>query len=338
MKIKDIAQKAGVSTATVSNVINGHYSRVSPATIAKVEKIIKEMGYRPSATARSLVSKESKIICVVVPNLNAKQAFSINAYNSQVIARLEQYVRNKGYYLMIHCIERCEEIVPILSSWNADGVIILSPFPREAEELSVLLTQPAVYMDAHAPHLPIANVGIDDYKGGFLMGRHLLAKGHRQIAVVTPPVNSPGVVQARYRGLCDALQEQGITLTDDAIFEASTNAANGVQAGLNIVLSGRRYTAVAAMSDMSALGVISGLRTCGIRVPEDISIVGFDDLDAAKYVSPPLTTIRQDIDKKCDTACDILFEMISTKKKLVVDRVLDIELIERHSVAPPANP
>lgn len=334
MKIKDIAQRAGVSTATVSNVINGNYSRVSQATVEKVQKIIEELGYNPSAAARSLASKESKIIGVVIPNLNENQVFSINAYTSQAVARLEKYVRNKGYYLMVRCVERCTEIVPIFSSWNADGAIILGAFPEEVAEMEKLLKIPTVYMDAHSPDLDIANVGIDDYKGGFLMGRYLLAKGHRKIALVTPMVDSQGVVQARYKGFCDALKEQGMEFQPDDIYIAATNATSGAQAGVNIALSGKPYTAVAAMSDMSALGVMSGLRTCGIHVPEDVSIMGFDNLEAGKYVYPALTTIAQDIEKKCDTAGEILFRMIESKEKIITNEVLDIELVERQSVIP----
>jgi len=334
MKIKDIAQRAGVSTATVSNVINGNYSRVSQSTVEKVQKIIEELGYNPSAAARSLASKESKIIGVVIPNLNENQVFSINAYTNQAVARLEKYVRNKGYYLMVRCVERCKEIVPIFSSWNADGAIILGAFPEEVAEMEKLLKIPTVYMDAHSPDLDIANVGIDDYKGGFLMGRYLLAKGHRKIALVTPMVDSHGVVQARYQGFCDALKEQGMEFLPDDIYIAATNATSGAQAGVNIALSGKPYTAVAAMSDMSALGVMSGLRTCGIHVPEDISIMGLDNLEAGKYVYPALTTIAQDIEKKCDTAGDILFRMIESKEKIVTNEVLDIELVERQSVIP----
>lgn len=332
MKIKDIAQRAGVSPATVSNVINGNHNRVSQATIEKVQKIIDEMGYTPSAAARSLASKESKLIGVVIPNLNEDQVFSINAYTNQAVARLEKYVRNKGYYLMVRCVERCKDIVPVFSSWNADGAIILGAFPDEVREMSNLLKIPAVYMDAHCPDLDIANVGIDDYKGGFLIGRFLLAKGHRKIALVTPRVDSQGVIQARYRGFCDALSERGQALAPEDIFEAASNATSGAQAGVNIALAGKAYTAVAAMSDMSALGVMSGLRTCGLRVPEDVSIMGFDNLEASKYVYPALTTVAQDIDKKCDTACDLLFQMIEKKEKITANQILDIELVERQSV------
>lgn len=332
MKIKDIAQKAGVSTATVSNVINGNHHKVSQATIERVQQVIEEMGYNPSATARSLASKESRIIGVVVPNLGKDQAFSINSYTSQAIAQLEQYVRNKGYYLMIRSVEQCKEIVPIFSAWNVDGVIILGAFHEEVQEIEKLLQVPTVYTDTYATDLSIANVGIDDYKGGFLMGRYLVGKGHRKIALVTPDVESPGVIQERYRGFCAALKSRGVEMPREHIFVAETNTESGSWAGQKIALSDNGFTAVAAMSDMAAIGVMSGLRMCGVRVPEEVSVMGFDNLEAGKYVHPPLTTIAQDIKKKCDTVGDILFDMIKNKKKLAVSRTLDVELVERQSV------
>lgn len=332
MKIKDIAQKAGVSTATVSNVINGNHHKVSQATIEKVQRIIEELGYNPSATARSLASKESRIIGVVIPNLGKDQAFSINSYTNQAVARLEQYVRNKGYYLMIRSVERCREIVPIFSAWNVDGVIFLGAFYEAVEEIEKLLKVPIVYTDTYAKDLNIANVGIDDYKGGFLMARYLLGKGHRKIALVSPDVESPGVIQERYRGFCDALKSRGLEMPKEHIFVAETNAASGAQAGQRIALSDQGFTAVAAMSDVAAIGVMSGLRMCGLNVPEDVSVIGFDDLEACKYIYPALTTIAQDIEQKCDAVGDILFDMIKNKKKVAVNKILDVELVERQSV------
>lgn len=332
MKIKDIAQKAGVSTATVSNVINGNHHKVSQATIKKVQGIIAEMGYNPSATARSLASKESRIIGVVVPNLGPDQAFSVNAYNAQAIARLEQYVRKKGYYLMIRSVGECLEIVPIFSAWNVDGVIFLGAFQDAVPEIQKQLKVPTVFIDTYAPGLPIANVGIDDYKGGYLMGRYLLSRGHTNIALVSPGLSKHGVIRERYRGLRDALESQGLTLPPENIFLAETTTTSGAQVGRDIALSGRGFTAVAVTNDMTAIGVISGLQTCGVSVPDEVSIIGFDDLEAAKYVYPAMTTIAQDTNKKCDTAGDILFRMIQAKEKIVINEILDVKLIERQSV------
>lgn len=332
MKIKDIARKAGVSTATVSNVINGNRHKVSQATIDKVQGIIAEMGYRPSATARSLASKESKIIGVVIPNLGEEESFDVNLYMSQVIALLEKYVRREGYYLMLRSVGQCKEIVPIFSGWNVDGVVFLGAHYTEVEEIEGLLKVPTIYADTYAQDLEIANVGVDDYKGGLLMGRYLLGKGHRRIAFAGPSVANPGVVQERYHGLCAALKEQGLEMDPELMFEANTGEDRGIEAGKRIAASGRDITAVAAMSDTLALGIVAGLRQCGIRVPEDVSVMGFDNLNVCNYSNPPITTIAQDIEEKVQRIGKHLFHMIRSKDKVSVNEVLDVAVVERRSV------
>ena len=114
MKLKDIAKITGVSAVTVSNVINGNHHKVSKETIEKVQKIIDEYNYRPNATARSLVSKESKIIGVVIPNLKENEGFAVSPYNSQIVAHLENFIRKQGYYLMIRSTGRCKDTIPFL--------------------------------------------------------------------------------------------------------------------------------------------------------------------------------------------------------------------------------
>lgn len=332
MKIKDIAQRAGVSTATVSNVINGNHHKVSQATVEKVRRIIEEMGYQPSATARSLASKESRIIGVVIPNLGEDEDYNRNPYTSELIAYLERYVRKQGYYLMIRSVRECKEIVPIFSGWNVDGVILLGAFHYEVEEIENLLKVPTIYADTYAKDLEIANIGVDDYKGGFLMARYLLGKGHRKIAFVGPNVESPGVIKERYRGFSAALKERNITLSREDIFEARTVCEDGVEVGKKIALSGRGFTAVAAMSDSLAMGLLSGLRISGLNVPDDISIIGFDDLQLCQFTNPPLTTISQSMEKKVDLVGEHLFRMIREKKKIPMNVVLDVELIERQTV------
>ena len=125
MNISEIARQAGVSKATVSNVINGKLSKVSEETRERVEKIIKEAGYKPNVMARSLVKKESRLIGVVVPYLGRDEDFFANPYNAQIIAALEKYIRRNEYYLMLRCVGDPREIVPLLSSWNVDGAVFL---------------------------------------------------------------------------------------------------------------------------------------------------------------------------------------------------------------------
>lgn len=331
MKIKDIAEKAGVSTATVSNVINGNHHKVSQATIEKVNKIMEELNYTPSATARSLATNESRIIGVVVPYLAEDQSFGTNPYIGQVIGTLESYVRRQGYYLLIRSVQECREIVSVFSSWNVDGAVILGAMPSEVANLEKGLKFPTVYLDTYAQNLGIANVGINDYEGGFLMARYLLGKGHRKIALVSPD-SSPGVMEERHRGFCDAMKERNVAFSREHFFEAATTSSSGITAGKKIAMSRQGFTAVAVMSDIVAIGVIDGLRKYGLNVPEDISVIGFDNSPICQYLNPGLTTVSQNIKEKAETACELLFHMIRNGETIAVNKVLDVELVERQSV------
>lgn len=331
MNLKTIAQKAGVSTATVSNVINGNYHKVSQETIHKVQKIIAENNYVPNATARSLASQKSRIIGVVVPNLGMDEDFYANPYNAHLLAILENYIRNQGYYMMMRCVGQCREIIPLFSSWNVDGIIFCGAFRNEVEEIRQSLNIPAVFIDSYADDLDIANVGIDDYKGGYLSARYLLGRGHREIAFVSPSVKEPGVIRQRYLGFCAACKEKGVEITPGHLFEAYTLYQHGVVNGQKIAISARKFTAVAVMSDIVAFGVIEGLRLCGFNVPEDISVIGFDNLPECQYSSPKLTSISQDLPRKARMVGETLFNMIR-QGAVTAHEIIDVEIVERKSV------
>ncbi len=332
MNLKTIAQQAGVSTATVSNVINGNHHKVSQETIRKVQKIIEENDYKPNATARSLASKKSRIIGVVIPHIGSKENFFVNPYNARMLALLEQYVRNQGYYLMVRCVGSCTDIIPLFSSWNVDGVIFFGAFREDIGELRSRLNIPTVYIDTYARDLGIDNVGIDDYKGGYLAAGYLLGKGHREIAFVGPNVHSPGVIQERYNGFRDACRERGIELSAEHHFETNTLYQSGVAAGQRVAMSPRKVTAVAVMSDIVAFGVMEGLRLCGLNVPQDVSVIGFDNLPECQYSNPKLTTISQNVEEKALRVGEGLFRLIRGEAAEPIDEKLDVELVERQSV------
>ncbi|MBR1930793.1 MAG: LacI family DNA-binding transcriptional regulator [Lachnospiraceae bacterium] len=332
MKIKDIAAKAGVSTATVSNVINGNFHKVSEKTIRRVQKIIEENDYQPSAMARSLALKESRIIGVVMPYLGEDEAFSASPYYEKMLSFLEKFVRKQGYYLMIRSVGECKEMIPVFTTWNVDGLILLGPNREEVAEIEKRINIPTVYIDSYAPDADIVNVGIDDYKGGYLAAEYLMEKGHRKIAYVGPDQAESGVVNERFRGFCDALQSRGIVVTEEQIFKTWTIYNEGVDAGKRIAYSDMQFTAVVTMSDILAFGVMEGLRLCGLDVPQDISVVGFDNLPECCYSYPQLTTVSQNMQRKAELAGEYLFKMIEHKEKLVINEKIGVELIERQSV------
>ncbi len=333
MNLKTIAKMAGVSTATVSNVINGNSSKVSSETRERIEQIIKETDYKPSAIARSLAKRESKLIGLVVPYIGPQDMFMVNPYYSIMIAELERYVRSRDYYLILRCVSDCRSMIPLLSSWNVDGAFFLGVMENDVEDVKNGLDAPVVFLDTYASGSNIVSVGIDDYRGGYLSARYLTGKGHRKIALAIPDPGAPGVVRERYRGFSDACREVGVEFYEDDIFLTDTTFEKAISVGQEIAYDPAHYTAVATMSDVVALGVSEGLRLFGMRLPEDRSVIGFDNLPQAEYAAVRLTTVAQDFEGKARLAGDYLFRMIDGEKDLAVDEHLPIRVIERQSVA-----
>lgn len=332
MNLKMIARAAGVSTATVSNVINGNHHKVSKETVARVQQIIREYDYKPNATARSLASRKSKIIGVVIPNVSAEDNFFFNPHDAHMLAYLEQYIRSQGYYMMMRSVCMASEILPLFAAWNVDGMICLGTLKSEIEAIVRNATVPTVFIDGYAEDVGATGVGIDDYKGGYLAGRYLTGKGHREIAVVSPEVNHASVVRERYQGFRDACEEKGVILTGEDHFASDTRYQSGVTAGQKIAMSGKKFTAVWAMSDVVAFGVMEGLRLCGLSIPGDVSVIGFDNLPECGYSYPKLTTISQNLEKKAEKAGKLLFAMLRGDPTEAVCEKNDVEIVERQSV------
>ena len=332
MNLKDIASLAGVSTATVSNVLNGNTGKVSAETRERIEKIIKEVDYKPNAMARSLAKKESRIIGLVVPYVGPEEDFLMNPYYVQMIAALERYVRSKDYYLMLRCVPDCGSVIPFLSSWNVDGAIFLGVMNKDVEEIKKALSAPTVFLDTYTDRDDIVNIGLDDYRGGYLSAKYLISKGHKKLALICPDYNTPGVVQERYKGFVKACEENGVAFSKEDIYRTDTEYQSAVSIGMDIALSKKGYTAIATMSDIVAFGIIEGVRQCGFSVPDDISVVGFDNLPQCEYFSPGLTTIAQDFTQKANAAGDGLFALLEGQEKPKSDIHLPVRIIERQSV------
>ena len=333
MNLKTIAKLAGVSTVTVSNVMNGKYNKASRETIERVQKIIEETGYHPSATARSLIMKRSRIIAVVIPNLHEDESFSDSPYNVQILGYLERYIRSRGYYMMLRCVVQSFEVLSDLATWNIDGALLLGVAAEDARELQRLMDIPAVFIDTYADDPTLATVSVEDRKGGYLAASYLLNKGHRRIAFVSTPTEFPGVMQERYRGFRDAFRERAIELPEDHLIETeNVFYEQGVEAGKRIAAFQPRFTAAVTSADVLAFGVMEGLRLGGRRVPEDVSIIGFDDLPECQFTHPRLTSISQHLEEKAQCAGKCLFSMLDGEDVTGCNRKMDVELVERQSV------
>ncbi|MBQ3912733.1 MAG: LacI family DNA-binding transcriptional regulator [Lachnospiraceae bacterium] len=331
MNLKDIAERAGVSTATVSNVINGNFHKVSAETRARIESIIKETNYHPNVVARSLAGTQNHMVGLVVPYISSMEEFTISPYYTYVVSALERYVRNHDYYLLLRCVPDVHSIVPFLSAWNIDGAIFIGVLGSDVAQIKKDFNAPAVFLDTYTDE-KVVNVGIDDYRGGYLAARYLIGKGHRRIAFASPDPSVGGVIGERFRGFEDACREAGVDFSMADVYRTNTVYYNAIAVGQDVALSGKAYTAVAAMSDIVAMGIMEGIRQCGFTVPDDFSVIGFDNINEGAYVTPKLTTVEQDMKGKAELVGKYLLNMIETGEELAVNEKLPVCIKERESV------
>lgn len=330
--LKDIGREAGVSPVTVSNVINGNHSKASVETIRRVNQVIKKYNYVPNATARSLASKKSKIIGVIINNREAQSNCLDDPYNARMVGKIERIVSKRGYYLMIRCACDCDDILPMIRNWNVDGVIFFESNKQQLEFIRKNMKQPIMLLDTYIDELEFSNVGIDDYQGGYIATNYLLEKGHNEIIFAGSNIEKPGYMQERYRGYKDALKSQGIKTREkwQVITDLSYDA--GIKIGIEIGKGPNRCSAVFAAADVLALGIIEGIQSTGLNVPEDLSVIGFDNLKESTYTTPKLTTVNQNIAKKAEIAANYLLDSIQKEEVGIINERIGVEIVERDSV------
>lgn len=332
--LKDIAREAGVSVMTVSNVVNGNLSKVSKENAQRIRDIIERRGYVPNASARSLAKNRANIIAIILRGSENENTLE-NPHNAALVGTIIQKIQKRGYYTMVNMMKCREDITQSLRTWNVDGAIFLGMFDDEIEEMCVASDIPMVFIDSYSSVRRLSNVGIDDYKGGRLAARHLIACGHRSIAFVSPPVLRTGVVQHRLAGFCDELEQHGIAFRQEHQFvlESDVRPEDTMELGRTLARRREEFSAVFVTSDQIASYLIQGMRSTGMRIPEDMSIIGFDDLMICRQMTPQLTTIAQDLEEKARLSVDILFRRLSAPSSPAESLVLDVALVDRESVA-----
>lgn len=320
--LKDIAQEAGVSIMTVSRVVNGNCSKVSEENARKIQEIVKKLGYIPNSTARSLSSKSSHIISVI---LRGTENQLKNPYNAAMVGEIVPYVQERGYFLMLHYINKYNDITQRLQAWNTEGSIFIGTFDEDIQQIQQNNTIPLVFTDSYSHVRQVTNVGIDDYKGGELAAKYFIEHGHRSFAFAGLSLAS-SVVKHRLKGFRDTLEANGFSLSEDHILEETADTAK------QICSFKKPVTAIFATADLLAVSLMGELRKLGCVVPDDYSIIGFDDLSISDSVTPRLTTISQNISKKAQLATNILFRHIQDPTVPAENVVMDVQLIERDSV------
>lgn len=319
---------------TVSNVVNGNLSKVSKENAQRIREIIERRGYVPNASARSLAKNRANIIAIILRGAENENTLE-NPHNAALVGTIIQKIQKRGYYTMVNMMKCREDITQSLRTWNVDGAVFLGMFDDEIEEMCAASDIPMVFIDSYSSVRQLSNVGIDDYKGGRLAARHLIARGHRSIAFVSPPVLRTGVVQHRFAGFCDELEQHGISFRSEHQFvlESDVRPEDTMELGRRLARRREEFSAVFVTSDQIASYLIQGMRSTGIRIPDDMSIIGFDDLMICRQMTPQLTTIAQDLEEKARLSVDILFRRLSAPAAPAESLVLDVTLVERESVA-----
>jgi LacI family transcriptional regulator len=334
MNIKEIAEIAGVSKMTVSNVINHKDNKVSKDTIKKINGIIEKYNYIPNQSARTLSASNSKIIALLVPHIQANETgnFFSDPYTSQMVGVIETQLRAKGYFAMIRSVTSIDDALSFINSWKIDGAIfILTNNKVKIESFKSKIHVPLIFMDAYSDNKNILSINIDDCKGCYLSTQHLIRNGHKNIAFVSPAINQSKVISSRYKGYCQALSENKIELNKDYLIESNVSYEGGNSAAISLSKN-KNLTAAITTADIIALGIIDKMRELNIIVPTDFSVIGFDNLTTSKYGYPKITTIDQHIDLKGMLAIDLLFDRIDKKNKINNNICIDVDLIERQSV------
>ncbi len=331
--IRDVAARAGVSHQTVSRVIN-HNPNVAHLTRERVLAAIRELGYVPSPMARGLISNRSHSLGVVADDIS-------DGFFARAVAGAEIEARRRGYYLMIASVEPDDDelgYLRLMLERRVEGLILARPsVPLAPADLRAA-------RDAGVPLVAVGSSGltgfpivdVDNRQGGYDATRHLLERGHSRIATIVGPREWPSAA-ARLEGYRHALREAGVVEEPALVENASDWGLESGRAGAARLLErGSGFTAVFAHSDLIALGAIRQLRESGLRVPDDVSIVGYDDLPVADYVDPALTTVHQPMHEVGAVAARLLLDQITGGVAPAPgSRLLPAVLVVRQSVASP---
>lgn len=343
--IKDIAKEAGVSFTTVSNVIHGNTKRVSQATVDRINQIMKDMNYVPNMGARMLVRSRSRIIGVVSGVLTDSEAGNPHSpFGTEILGAMEREIQSRGYYMMLYTAGEMEEIERLIMRWKVDGIITIGIDTPTCRRLGMLTDTPAVYTDCYfSPGEPYFNVGTEDEEGSYRAVRYLIEKGHRRIGYVSDSLSGrqeglEGVGDFRLRGYLRAMDEAGIPDGERTIFQGNRKEKKKEELFDEVYKSRGRFTALAVSSDYCAIELMDNLSHRGVRIPEDFSLIGFDDIDMARLTRPRLTTIRQGVAEKGREAVRLLIDRIENRIP-AAEAVpgengirLPVTLIERESV------
>jgi DNA-binding LacI/PurR family transcriptional regulator len=331
--IRDVAKKARVSVGTVSRVLNNSAS-VKPTNREKVLAAINELNYIPNPIARRLSLKKTLTIAVIVP-------FFTRPAMVERLRGVEHIIAQSKYDLILFNVETVERLNECLQEVprreRVDGMLIISLSPRE-NDVDYLLTTgvPIVLIDAY--HSRLSRLVTDDRTGGYLAAKHLIELGHRKIGFISNYLDNTFNFVAnreRYLGYRRALTEANLPFKPEYHRESDFGHLYTKQNAKELFALPDPPTAIIAASDTKAIGVLEAAHEVGLRIPEDLSLVGYDDIEVAKYLH--LTTVHQSFFESGTKGVEILLDLIDEPKESPKEIMMSVELIVRKTTAPPSR-
>ncbi|MDR1149164.1 MAG: LacI family transcriptional regulator [Spirochaetaceae bacterium] len=331
VSIKDIAKQAGMSPSTVSRVVNGK-KYVNPAKRDKILKLIEETGYVPNNAARSMVLRRSFTVGIVVPD-------TFNMFQRQLFSIIERHLYSFGYHTLFFFVKfdgsSEEEFLNRVRSEKLDGIIMLHEIQGNRFYDYITRTKLPI-VTATFSRSQISSIHVNEEQASFDGVSHLINLGHRKINMITGREFSFG--RQRTEGFFHALESMGIDRDETrVVFVKHYTAEFGMYGMRELLLRNKDFSAIFAATDELAIGAIRVLRDEGLRVPEDVSVVGFDDIEISDFYLPRLTTIRQPLDEIGGQAALILHRHICGANGAIAELLLPYKLIIRESTAIPIS-
>ncbi len=334
--IKDIARICGVGVSTVSRAINNHPD-INPVTKQAIMETIEKYGYIPNNSARNLKRTDAKCIAILVKGLN-------NPFFANMIRIIEEAVEKKHYSLVLRHVEFLEDEVEValqlVKEKRLRGIVFLGGYFNHSEDRLSKINVPFVLATAgcvpeNMNRMSYSSMSVDDEKEGYRMTQHLIAQGHKKIAILAAETEDASVGQLRLQGYKRALSESGIAIDNELICPMKKDIEyytmeNGYVVASELLDRRKDVTAIFAISDVLAVGACRAIKDKGLMIPKDIAVAGYDGIDMSQYYNPSISTVKQPVDDIAKDAIKLLFNIISGKQGHQ-HKVYDGELLIRES-------
>lgn len=326
--IRDVSRESGLSTGTISKALSTP-DKVSPKNLARVNAAIKKLNYKPNMLSQKFRKKTSNTIVVLVPDI-------ANLFFAKVISGIETVAQKAGFSVLLgdtkDSIEREKEFVSMVETKLADGIINLRPYKAGD---ALLPKEGIVSVNASScENTPGPSVRIDNVQAAEKVVDYLINLGHKRIGVISGLIDNPHTID-RLSGYKQALEKAGIVFDPSLVIEGDFNYWSGLNAAENFTRMENVPTAIFSMNDQMAIAAIKGFSDNGFKVPDDISVTGFDDMNVSRYCTPTLTTVAQPAEKIGEKSAELLFELLSNTKPKITEHILPYEFVIRESTRPP---